>query len=129
MPDRSWEQGLHQMIEVKEGSRSPAQRETLARISYQRFFRRYLRLAGMTGTGARGGAARCGRSTGCAVVAHPDQPPVRARARCPTACYRDRDEKWQRGRRRASPSCTPTGQPVLVGTRSVAASERCAARC
>ena len=48
MPDRSWERGLHQMIEVKEGCEITGQRETLARISYQRFFRRYVRLSGMT---------------------------------------------------------------------------------
>jgi hypothetical protein len=50
MPDRSWERGLHQMIEIKEGCEPTSRKETLARISYQRFFRRYLRLAGMTGT-------------------------------------------------------------------------------
>ncbi|HVJ10884.1 MAG TPA: DEAD/DEAH box helicase, partial [Burkholderiales bacterium] len=50
MADRSWERGLHQMIEAKEGLPITGQQETLARISYQRFFRRYLRIAGMTGT-------------------------------------------------------------------------------
>lgn len=51
MPDRSWERGLHQMIEAKEGCELSAGRETIARITYQRLFRRYLLLAGMTGTG------------------------------------------------------------------------------
>ena len=50
MPDRSWERGLHQMVEAKEGLEISGRQETLARISYQRFFRRYLRLSGMTGT-------------------------------------------------------------------------------
>ena len=50
MADRSWERGLHQMVEAKEGLEISGRQETLARISYQRFFRRYLRLAGMTGT-------------------------------------------------------------------------------
>src|SRR6185295_19408607 len=50
MADRSWERGLHQMIEAKEGLEISGRQETLARISYQRFFRRYLKLAGMTGT-------------------------------------------------------------------------------
>lgn len=50
MPDRSWEQGLHQMIEAKEGCLISEQREPLARISYQRFFSRYLRLGGTSGT-------------------------------------------------------------------------------
>src|SRR5262249_54259375 len=50
MADRSWERGLHQLVEAKEGCKITAQKEPLARISYQRFFRRYLLLAGMTGT-------------------------------------------------------------------------------
>jgi len=50
MPDRSWERGLHQMIEAKEEVPVTGLRETLAKMSYQQFFRRYLRLAGMTGT-------------------------------------------------------------------------------
>ena len=50
MKDRSWEHGLHQMIEVKEDVPVTGRQDTRARISYQRFFRRYFRLAGMTGT-------------------------------------------------------------------------------
>jgi preprotein translocase subunit SecA len=50
MPDRAWEQGLHQMIEAKEGCLISEQREPQARISYQRFFSRYLRLGGTSGT-------------------------------------------------------------------------------
>jgi preprotein translocase subunit SecA len=50
MADRSWERGLHQMIEVKEGLDLSKRRDTISRITYQRFFRRYLCLAGMSGT-------------------------------------------------------------------------------
>lgn len=42
MPDRSWERGLHQLIEMKEGCPITGHRETLARVTYQCFFRRYL---------------------------------------------------------------------------------------
>ena len=49
-PDHAWERGLHQMIEAKEGCELTPQRETIARMSYQRFFRRYLHLGGMAGT-------------------------------------------------------------------------------
>ena len=49
-PDRSFEGGIQSLIEAKEGVALTPHRETVARISYQRFFRRYLRLAGMTGT-------------------------------------------------------------------------------
>jgi glutathionylspermidine synthase len=48
MPDRSWERGLHQLIEVKEDCEPTLRRETLARLTYQRLFRRYVHLAGMT---------------------------------------------------------------------------------
>ena len=50
MPDRSWERGIHQLIEIKEGCELTGQVESIARITYQRFFRRYLHLCGMTGT-------------------------------------------------------------------------------
>ncbi len=48
--DRSWEGGLHQMIEVKEGCPLTKPQKTLAKISYQQFFRKYFYLSGMTGT-------------------------------------------------------------------------------
>ena len=51
MPMRKWRQGLHQAIEAKEGVEISALDETLARISFQRFFRLFHRLSGMTGTG------------------------------------------------------------------------------
>ncbi len=50
MPDRFWSDGLHQMIEHKEGCAQSQRRTTIARITYQRFFRRYRRIAGMSGT-------------------------------------------------------------------------------
>ena len=40
MGDRSWEQGLHQMIEIKEGCPVTPMQTSLARLTYQRFFRR-----------------------------------------------------------------------------------------
>lgn len=48
--DRSWEGGLHQLIEIKESCPLTKPRKTLAKISYQNFFRKYFYLAGMTGT-------------------------------------------------------------------------------
>ena len=50
LPDRSWEHGLHQSVEAKENLEITADRETLARMSFQRFFRSYPFLCGMTGT-------------------------------------------------------------------------------
>ncbi len=48
--DRSWEGGLHQMIEIKEGCELTQPQQTLAKISYQQFFKKYFFLSGMTGT-------------------------------------------------------------------------------
>ncbi|MBQ7080797.1 MAG: hypothetical protein IJM92_14325 [Fibrobacter sp.] len=51
MPMRSWNGGLHQMIELKEGLELTGLKETEARMSFQRFFRLYKHFSGMTGTG------------------------------------------------------------------------------
>ena len=50
MADRSWRHGLHQAIEVKEAVKVTSDKENLARLSFQRFFRQYPIMAGMTGT-------------------------------------------------------------------------------
>jgi preprotein translocase subunit SecA len=120
MADRSWERGLHQMIEAKEGCPISGQRETLARISYQRFFRRYLRIAGMTGT-AREVARELWAVYRLPVVTIPTNRPVR-RHRLPDRVYVTAEAKWAAivdSLRRLHAE----GRPVLVGTRSVAASE------
>ena len=124
MADRSWERGLHQMIEAKEGCSITGQQETLARISYQRFFRRYLRVAGMTGT-----AREVGRELwsvySLPVVTIPTNRPVR-RTALPDQVYLTAVEKWT-----AVVDSLRTlhaqGRPVIVGTSSVAASEHLSA--
>jgi preprotein translocase subunit SecA len=50
VPDQSWGKGLHHMIETKERCELSHETQTLARISYQNFFKRYLKLSGMSGT-------------------------------------------------------------------------------
>ncbi len=50
MPDRHWRDGLHQAVEAGESLEIQPMKETLARISFQRFFRLYQRLSGMSGT-------------------------------------------------------------------------------
>jgi preprotein translocase subunit SecA len=120
MADRSWERGLHQMIEAKEGCPITGQQETLARISYQRFFRRYLRIAGMTGT-AREVARELWSVYRLPVVTIPTNRPIRRR-HVPDEVYVTADAKWAAivdTLRRLHAE----GRPVLVGTRSVAASE------
>jgi preprotein translocase subunit SecA len=124
MADRSWELGLHQMVEAKEGVELTGGNEALARISYQRFFRRYLRLAGMTGT-AREAAGELGRIYGLSVVRIPTHRPVQ-RADAGERLYASQDEKWDAVVERIR-ALRGGGRPVLVGTRSVGASERLAA--
>jgi len=124
MPDRSWEQGLHQLIETKEGLAVTRGRETIARMTYQRFFRRYFLVAGLTGT-----AAEASRELWTVYRMRVRRiPPNRPnqRKRRPDACAADFEAKWSRV---ADEACAASarGQPVLVGTRSVQASEQISA--
>jgi preprotein translocase subunit SecA len=125
MADRSWEGGLHQLVECKERCELTNTRVSLAQITYQRFFRRYARLAGMTGT-AREVAGELRAIYGLRTVPIPSNRPSR-RINLGTRTYRTSPQKWdavvdaalrERGK----------GRPVLIGTRSVAASELIAAR-
>jgi preprotein translocase subunit SecA len=124
MPDRSWEHGLHQMIEVKEGVPVTGRQQPRARISYQRFFRRYLHLAGMTGT-AREVAGELSSVYRLPVVGIPTNRPVRRRS-AGERVLRSADEKWEAVAARVA-ALYDAGRPVLVGTRSVEASERLSA--
>jgi preprotein translocase subunit SecA len=125
MEDRSWELGLHQMVETKEGCELTSRKDPVARISYQRFFRRYLRLAGMTGT-AKEVAGELGSVYGLAVVRIPTNRPL-DRRRVGDRIFPSEDEKWRAVVERVL-ELHDAGRPVLVGTRSVAASEELSAR-
>jgi preprotein translocase subunit SecA len=124
MPDRSWEQGLHQMIEAKEDCDITGQRKTLSRMTYQRFFRRYLMLCGMTGTASEV-ATELRRVYDLDVLKIPTNKPGR-RQRLPDACWRTHGERWTAVAERAA-SLSRSGRAVLIGTRSVDASERLSA--
>ena len=120
MADRSWERGLHQLIEVKEDCEITPRKETRARISYQRFFRRYLGLAGMTGT-AREVAGELWSIYRMRVVNIPTDRPLQRRI-LPDRIYRTADQKWEAIVKTIA-AANQKGRPVLVGTRSVEASE------
>ncbi len=124
MPDRSWERGLHQMIEAKEGADITGQRKTLSQMTYQRFFRRYLLLCGMTGT-AREIAVELKSTYDLRVLRIPTHQPPR-RIRLPDSCHASDALRWQAVAARAV-EVSRQGRPVLVGTRSVEASEKLSA--
>ncbi|BAU91118.1 preprotein translocase subunit, ATPase [Methylorubrum populi] len=124
MPDRSWSDGLHQMVEHKEGCELSGARSTLARMTYQRFFRRYPRLSGMTGT-TRGVAAEFWTVYRLPVARIPTHRPVQRR-HLPDEVLPDEAAKWRRVTERIA-ELHARGCPVLVGTRSVAASARASA--
>ncbi|MFC3616289.1 translocase [Lutimaribacter marinistellae] len=124
MPDRSWQGGLHQMIEAKERQEITGRKETLARITYQRFFRRYLRLSGMTGTGLE--LAEEFRDTfGLFTTRVPRHRASRVRHFRTRFCE-SAAAKWDMVADQVA-RLHEAGRPVLVGTRSVEASEACAA--
>lgn len=120
MPDRTWERGLHQMIEAKEGCEITGQRRTLSQITYQRFFGRYLLLGGMTGT-AKEVEPEIKRVYDLSVVRIPTHKPSR-RVRLPDRVHRTSEERW-RGVADRAIEMASHGRSVLVGTRSVEASE------
>jgi preprotein translocase subunit SecA len=120
MPDRSWEQGLHQLIEIKEGCEVTRERQTIAQMSYQRFFRRYFRLAGMTGT-AREMRKELWSVYGLPVMRIPTYRPMK-RIGYSDQIFSSMDAKWHAVVERVH-QLHEKGRPVLVGTRSVAASE------
>jgi len=122
MADRSWEGGLHQLVEVKEQVDLTGARTTLARITYQRFFRRYRRLSGMSGT-VREVAGELWADFGLRVTPVPTNRPC-LRVQRGHMMVRDQAAKWAAvAAAVAAVTGEEGGRPVLVGTRSVADSE------
>ena len=124
MPDRSWERGLHQMIEAKEGVAISGRRKTLSQMTYQRFFRRYLLLCGMTGT-AKEIETELKSTYELNVLRIPTHKPSQ-RIRMADQCYLTDAARWEAVAEAAS-QMSEQGRPVLVGTRSVEASEKLSA--
>jgi len=125
MPDRSWEMGLHQMIEAKEGLEITDPSESLARITYQRFFRRYLRVGAMTGT-AQEVAGELWSVYRLPVVKIASNKPSQRRS-FPTRIHRTAEGKWQNVVTQAK-VMQANGRAVLIGTRSVETSEQLSER-
>jgi preprotein translocase subunit SecA len=120
MPGRRWSDGLHQAIEAKEGVRVHEENQTLASITFQNYFRLYDKLAGMTGT-ADTEAFEFAQIYGLEVVVIPTNQPM-IRADYGDQIYRTVKEKFTAIIEDIK-DCHERGQPVLVGTTSIEASE------
>lgn len=117
---RRYSDGLHQSIEAKEGLKVERESQTLAAITFQNYFRMYDKLAGMTGT-AKTEEEEFRKIYGLDVLVMPTNKPV-VREDNPDVIYKTTRAKYkaviaeiaERHRK---------GQPVLVGTTSIAQSE------
>lgn len=121
---RQWSRGLHQMVELLNGLEPTSPRETLARITYQRFFPRYVHLCGMTGT-ARPAAAELWSVYGLSVRRIATRLPSRRRWR-PPVVYATGAARWAAVAAHAA-VLARRGAPVLIGVRTLADSRVCAA--
>jgi preprotein translocase subunit SecA len=120
MAGRRWSDGLHQGVEAKEGVSIQAENQTLASITFQNFFRMYGKLSGMTGT-ADTEAYEFQEIYGLETVVVPTHRPM-VRKDMQDQVFRSGAEK--NGAILADiRSCSAKGQPVLVGTTSIEASE------
>ena len=117
---RQWQGALHPMVEIKEGLTPSHPSRTAAQITYQRFFPRYLKLGGMSGTllEARHELAQVYRAPVARVpLAHPDR-----RRWLGQQVFARRSQKWA-AVLEAVAAQRALGRPVLVGTDSVADSK------
>jgi preprotein translocase subunit SecA len=120
MPGRRWSDGLHQAVEAKEGVQIDRETQTLATITIQNYFRLYHKLAGMTGT-AETEANEFHDIYKLDVAVIPTNRPV-IRKDNNDRIYKTRREKYSSAVDEIK-GCYAKGQPVLVGTASVEASE------
>ena len=120
MPGRRWSEGLHQAIEAKEAVPIQNETQTLASITFQNYFRTYSKLSGMTGT-ADTEAFELQQIYGLEVVVIPTHNPM-IRNDMGDLVYLTMEEKFDAIMEDVR-DCQKRGQPVLVGTASVDASE------
>ncbi|MGP0068178.1 MAG: preprotein translocase subunit SecA [Isosphaeraceae bacterium] len=121
MPGRQWQDGLHQAIQAKEKLEITLETITAARVTVQDFFKRYHKLAGMTGT-ASSDAGELRRIYKVGVFKVPTNRPGR-RVWLPDRVFSSEDEKFQAVADQIV-EWNKMGAPVLVGTRSIEKSER-----
>lgn len=120
MPGRRWSEGLHQAVEAKEGVSIERETKTYATITLQNYFRLYEKLAGMTGTGETE-AQEFFDIYKLSVIKVPTHRPCKRKDLNDIIC-KTRREKYSAVIEDIK-SAHGKGQPVLVGTTSVEASE------
>ena len=120
MPDRRWNEGLHQAVEAKEGVPIRQNTETAASITYQNFFLLYPKLSGMTGT-AKTSEVEFEKIYNLPVEEIPTARP-NLRKDLPDFVYKDSLTKWTAIARECK-SIAKTKQPILIGTTTVESSE------
>lgn len=121
MPGRRYSEGLHQAIEAKEKVEVQRESETLATISFQNLFRLYPKLSGMTGTAATEAEEFYKIYKLDTVVVPTHRPNVRQDRH--DLIYKNEEAKFKAVIEDIKLRLS-TGQPVLVGTISVAKSEK-----
>ncbi|MBP5998517.1 MAG: preprotein translocase subunit SecA [Azonexus sp.] len=120
MAGRRWSDGLHQAVEAKEGVQIQAENQTLASITFQNYFRMYGKLSGMTGT-ADTEAYEFQQIYGLETVVIPTHRPM-VRKDMNDLVFKTAEEKHAAIIADIK-DCAGRGQPVLVGTTSIEASE------
>ena len=120
MPGRRYSDGLHQAIEAKENVKVKRESKTLATITFQNFFNKYAKKAGMTGT-AQTEETEFREIYGMDVIVIPTNLPIR-RVDHDDAMFRTKREKLNAVVESVKESYEK-GQPVLVGTVSIEGSE------
>lgn len=120
MPGRRYSDGLHQAIEAKEHVKVKRESKTLATITFQNFFNKFTKKAGMTGT-ALTEEKEFRDIYGMDVIEIPTNKPV-ARIDAQDSVYKTKKEKLH-AICDAVEAAHATGQPVLVGTITIDASE------
>ena len=121
MPGRQWQDGLHQAIQAKERLEITLETITAARVTVQDFFKRYKKLAGMTGTAASD-AAELRRIYKVGVFKVPTNRPCQ-RIWYPDRVFSTSEERFQAVADQIV-EWNKKGVPVLIGTRSIEKSER-----
>ncbi|MEH6952142.1 preprotein translocase subunit SecA [Nitrobacter sp. NHB1] len=123
IPGRRYDEGLHQALEAKEGCAIGEETHTLAAITFQTYFRRYARLAGMTGT-AKADAEEYNDIYGLDVISIPTHRPM---VRVDESVLHASAAGKLRAILRELEDAAARGQPVLIGAPSIERSEALAA--